>query len=125
MPALECFLDEPDTVPSIGITDIEIIRGDDTQFAITFRDSITRALVDFTGWTFSAKAKAAVDGATWATATVTHNNAGGRVLVTFPKAQTAVLTPNAVGVWDLQGTDASALVHTIRRGAATVIGDVT
>jgi len=124
MPVLECFTSQ-DAIPMVGVTDIQIVRGDDAQFEITFRRSDTLELVNFTGWTFLAKAKAAIDGADWSDAVVTHGGVLGTVLVTFPKAETMLLTPDAVGVWDLQGTDPGGLVRTIRRGGATVIGDVT
>ena len=124
MPLLDCFVGQED-LPAFASRDITIIQGDDTQFAITFRDPETLLPINFTGWTFDAVAKASYAGATWATATVSHNNTGGRVLITFPAAQTGLLTPDAVGVWDLQGTDTGGLIHTIVRGAATVLADVS
>ena len=124
MPAIECFLHENST-PPYSTRDFEIVRGDDAQLAITFKDSSTYEPINWTGWTFAAKVKAAVDGAVWATATVTHGGTNGRVLITFPSAQTALLTPGAIGVWDLQGTSPTALIRTFVRGDAPITGDVT
>lgn len=124
MPLLDCFVGQ-DELPSFAERNISIIRGDATQFGITFRDPETLEPIDFTGWTFEAEARSTWGGTLWTTATVTHNGAGGRVLVTFPAAETALLTPDAVGVWDLQGTDTGNLPHTVVRGTATVLGDST
>lgn len=125
MPVLDCLPCSSSTQPQILERDITIVRGDDTQIAYLLRDPNTYALIDLTGFTFAAKAKSAVDGALWTTATVTHNNTGGRVVITFPKAETTLLIPGAAGRWDLQATEPGGGVRTIITGDVTVVGDIT
>jgi hypothetical protein len=124
MPALECLI-EATATPDALDAPINMRRGDDVIVTLRFRSSSTGALYDFTGWTFAAKAKASFGGATWSTANVTHGGTNGVVTAVFPKTDTTTLTPDAVGVWDLQGTDASARVRTIAAGTVTVLADVT
>jgi len=124
MPDLACLVDTSAT-PAIQVVPIVLYRGDDVVVRITFRSSVTRELIDWTGWAFTSKAKASIGGALWTTGACTHDGVGGTVTIAFPKAETVLLTPDLEGVWDLQGTDPGALVRTVARGSALVVGDVT
>lgn len=110
---------------ALPISDIEIVRGDDKVINITFIYNSTRLPYDWTGWSFAAKAKSAVDGTLWSTAIVTHDGTGGKITILFPKAETSLLIPDAEGKWDLEGTDPGGLVRTILRGDVAIIGDIT
>jgi hypothetical protein len=113
------------TVTDLPVKDITIVRADDKVINITWIYCSTRQPYDWTGWSFSAKVKSAVDGTLWSTGIVTHDGTGGKITVLFPRAETAVLVPDAEGKWDLQGTDPSSLVRTIMRGDVLVVGDIT
>lgn len=106
--------------------DIEVTRGDDQIIGpILFRDRRSQEPDDWTGWTFAAKVKTAIDGTLLLTGTVNNGGTDGTVTIMFPSAQTILLLPDAVGVWDLQGTDPDGYKHTILKGDVTVKGDVT
>jgi hypothetical protein len=125
MPTLDVFIGGA-TAPAIADIPIRITRGDDVVIVIRFHDCTTNGYADFTGWNFTSKVKADYGGALWTTASViTHNGTGGTVTILFPKAETALLVPDEVGVWDLQGQDTGSLVRTIAGGTATVKADVT
>lgn len=102
--------------------DIKLKTGDDVVLRITFRDDLTRELIDWTGWTFAATAKPGVD---TVNASVTHNDDGGVVTIVFPKAQTSLLTADDTGRWDLEGTDPLSMVKTVVEGDVLVTADVT
>lgn len=123
MPTAECLLGQSAT--TLPARDIEVTRGDDVVLVFHFIYQDTGANYDWTGWTFAAKMKAAVDGALWSTATVTHDGTGGTITILFPSSDTTLLIPGAEGKWDLQGTDPGTLVRTIIRGDVLVIGDIT
>jgi len=123
MPTAECLIgtsSEP-RIPEVPIT---LKRGDDVVIVLHYMVKKPRANMSWVGWTFTAEARSTT-GTLWATATVTHDGVGGTVTILFPTADTSLLTPGAVGKWDLQGVDPGLLVRTVAEGSATVTGDVT
>lgn len=104
--------------------DIKIRRGDDVVVRFTCRDCNTRELIDWTGWTFAAKAKDSTLVTTWVVGVV-EGDANGVIAVLWPKAQTSLLTPGDEGRYDVQGTDPDGFDHTVVEGDVLVTADVT
>jgi hypothetical protein len=123
VPTAECLL-STSSEPQVPNVPINLKRGDDVVVVLHYTVKNPRGNFDWTGWTFTAEARSTA-GALWATATVTHDGTGGTVTILFPTADTSLLTPGAVGKWDLQGVDPGLLVRTVAEGSATVTGDVT
>jgi hypothetical protein len=104
--------------------DITIKRGDDVVIRWVCRDCNTRELINWTGWTFASKVKDSTLVTTWVVGSVTAD-AFGVITAVYPKAQTSLLTPDLTGRYDVQGTDPTALDHTVVEGDALITADVT
>jgi hypothetical protein len=115
-----CF----DAWTDIAHKDIKIKTGDDVVVRFVARDSSTGELIDWTGWSFVSLVKNAALSVTWATGIVT-GDAVGVISILYPKAQTNLLTPDAEGKYDVEGTDPDGFVHTLVEGDVLVTGDVS
>lgn len=123
MPTAECLI-STSSEPKIPNVPIVLKRGDDVVVVLHYTVRKPHGNMSWVGWTFTSEARSTA-GALWATATVTHDGVGGTITVTFPTADTSLLTPGNVGEWDLQGVDPGGLIRTVAEGTATVTGDVT
>lgn len=125
MPVVPCSTSfSSGSCDEIAQVDIKIKRGDDVVIRFPSRDCITREAVDWTGWTFAAKAKSADLTTTWVVGVVA-GDANGVITVLWPKAQTSLLTPGDEGKYDVQGTDPDGFDHTVVEGDVLVTADVT
>ena len=107
----------------------DFARGDDWTIKFTLRQSSGQAL-DITGFYYWMTLKSNIDAADPGDAQVGPISAGspdaasGIIYITFPKTQTAILTPGTYH-YDLQQVDNLGSVQTLLIGKVKVVKDVT
>jgi len=108
-------------------TPLEIIRGDTTQYTITFKDSVG-APIDISGWTIFLTVKGSIfdsdDKAVIKKDITITDGSGGQAVITLLPTDTATLPPLTY-LYDIQVKTNTGEVYTVLLGDFTIIGDVT
>lgn len=110
---------------------IEIVRGTDWNFQITYMDEETDLPVNLTGYTAKMEIRATPDD-TEVIATLTTENGGitidgvnGIIDLFIPHAETVELDPNFKGVYDLMLIAENGEIERLLAGSVYVIPEVT
>lgn len=103
--------------------DITIEAGADFQMLFIVRDE-SGNLVNLTGSTVEAQLREYAEASDYLQFTATHNGSGGKVSISMPHEDTAVI-PYTAGVYDVYITDTNNIREKYLTGDVTVIPSVT
>ena len=106
-----------------GRLNLAVYREDDADIVLNIVNKQTRAVIDLTGYTFTAEARGS-DGTLLQTFTDTLTDATGGVLtLSLSRTQTEALPDSCR--WDLQAVTPGSKHQTWLTGTLTATGDVT